>query len=234
VNYFIHTKIKLGKIAFSLSIWILVLCIGFSKYSVAQEEQTDLLLKSDTVSQLIQLSGMIISNSDLDPLPYTTVYDKTLGRGVMADYHGYFSMVTVPGDTLYFSFYGHQTSTYIVPDSLTDNRYSIIHMMLKDTINLPEMTIYPWPSREDFARYFVEVSPTDDALRRAQRELSGESLAFVAARIKTDASLSHKFAQNQLYTQLYNKGTIPTFDFLNPGAWIQFFQAWKDGKLKRE
>jgi len=96
------------------------------------------------------------------------------------------------------------------------------------------MTVYPWPSKEDFARYFVEMNPTDDAVKRAQRELSGESLAFVAARIKTDASLSHKFAQNQLYTQLYNKGTIPTFDILSPTAWASFFKAWQEGQLKRE
>jgi len=184
--------------------------------------------------KLLQLSGIVISNADLESLPYTTVYNKTLGRGVMADYHGYFSLVTQPGDTLFFSFYGHQTSSYIVPDTLSDNRYSIIHMMLKDTINLPEITVYPWPSKEDFARYFVEMNPTDDALRRAQRELSGESLAFIAARVKTDASLSHKLTQNQMYTQLYNKGTVPTFDFLNPYAWANFIKAWKEGLLQKQ
>lgn len=184
--------------------------------------------------KLIQLSGVIVSDSDLNPLPYTTVYDKTVGRGVMADYYGYFSFVTHPGDTLYFSFYGHKTSTFIVPDTLTDNRYSIIHMMQKDTINLPEMTVYPWPSKEDFARAFVEMNPTDDAVKRAQRELSGESLAFAAARVKTDASLSHGYAQNQMYTQIYTRGQVPGNNLLNPYAWSKLVKDWKAGKLKRE
>lgn len=184
--------------------------------------------------KLIQLSGVIVSDSDLNPLPYTTIYDKTVGRGVMADYYGYFSFVTHPGDTLYFSFYGHKTSTFIVPDTLTDNRYSIIHMMQKDTINLPEMTVYPWPSKEDFARAFVEMNPTDDAVKRAQRELSGESLAFAAARVKTDASLSQGYAQNQMYTQIYTRGQVPGNNLLNPYAWSKLVKDWKAGKLKRE
>lgn len=189
---------------------------------------------SDDSLKLIQLSGVIVSDADLAPLPYTTVYDKTVGRGVMADYYGYFSFVTHPGDTLFFSFYGHKTSTFIVPDTLTDNRYSIIHMMQKDTINLPEMTIYPWPSKEDFARAFVEMNPTDDAVKRAQRELSGESLAFAAARVKTDPSLSHAYTQNQMYTQIYTRGQLPGNNLLNPYAWSKLVQDWKAGKLKRE
>lgn len=184
--------------------------------------------------KLIQLSGVIVSESDLSPLPYTTVFDKTVGRGVMADYHGYFSFVTHPGDTLFFSFYGYKISTFIVPDTLTDNRYSIIHMMQKDTVNLPEITIYPWPSKEEFARAFTEMNPTDDAIKRAQRELSGESLAFAAARVKADASLAHGYAQNQMYTQIYTRGQIPGNNLLNPYAWSKLVSDWKAGKLKRE
>mgnify|MGYP006205886371 CR=1 FL=1 len=77
----------------------------------------------------------------------------------MADYYGYFSLVTQPKDTLFFSFYGYKTSTFIVPDTLTDNLYSILHTMYRDTINLPEFTVYPWPSKEEFARAFVEMNP---------------------------------------------------------------------------
>lgn len=194
---------------------------------LAQQTQDDSL-------HLIQLSGVVVAEEELEPMPYTTVFDKTARRGVIADYYGYFSMVTHPGDTLYFSFYGHKTSTFIVPDTLTDNRYSIIHMMQKDTLNLPEVTVYPWPSREEFARAFVEMDPYEDAVRRAQRELSGESLAFIAARVDIDASLANGYAQNQLYTRLYTQGQLPANNLLNPYAWSKLIQDWKSGKLKRE
>jgi hypothetical protein len=214
---------KVNSLVFLLTLWV--------SLATVWAQSTDVVKDS---TRLIQLSGVVVSDADLNALPYTTIYDKTAGRGVMADYYGYFSLVTHPNDTLYFSFYGHKTSSFIVPDTLTDNRYSIIHMMQKDTINLPEITVYPWPSKEDFARAFIEMNPTDDAIKRAQRELSGESLAFAAARVQADASLANKYVQNQRYTQIYTKGQTPANNILNPYAWSKLVKDWKEGKLKRQ
>lgn len=208
--------------------FVLLLCLTLVSYeALAQREDID-------TSRIMQLSGVVVSEQDLNPMPYITVYDKSIGRGVIADYYGYFSMVSFPGDTLYFSYYGYKTSTYIVPDTLEDNRYSIIHMLQQDTINLPEVTVYPWPSKEDFAKFFVEMRPYDDAIRRAQRELSGESLAFVAARLDADASLASGLLNNQRYTKLYTNGQLPVNNLLNPYSWAKLIKDWKEGKLKRE
>lgn len=198
--------------------------------SFAQENKDNAM---DT-SRLIQLSGVAIGETDMNPVSYTTIFDKTSKRGVIADYYGFFSMVVYPGDTLLFSGYSYKTSTYVVPDSLAENRYSIIHMLQKDTVNLPEVTVYPWPSREDFARAFVDMQPYDDAIRRAQRELSGESLAFVAARLDTDASLSFGNVMNQQYTKLYTNRQMPANNLLNPYSWAKLIQDWKAGKLSKQ
>lgn len=201
----------------------------FAVSQAAYSQRNDI----DTTT-ILQLSGVVVSEQDLTPMPYITVYDKSIGRGVIADYYGYFSMVSFPGDTLYFSYYGYKTSSYIVPDTLKENRYSIIHMLQQDTINLPEVTVYPWPSKEDFARFFVEMNPYEDAIRRAQRELSGESLAFVAARLDADASLASGLITNQRYTKLYTNGQLPVNNLLNPYSWAKLIKDWKEGKLKRE
>ncbi|MEY4520827.1 MAG: hypothetical protein RIT10_12 [Bacteroidota bacterium] len=185
-------------------------------------------------TKLMQLSGVSISELDMNPLPYTTVYNKSLKRGVIGDYYGFFSMVVLPGDTLLFSNFNYSTSTYIVPDTLKENRYSMIHVMHRDTVNLPAVTVYPWPSREDFARAFVEMEPYDDAMRRAQRELSGESLAFVAARLDNDASLAAGYALNQRYSKLYTNNQMPANNLLNPYSWAKLIQDWKQGKLSRQ
>jgi hypothetical protein len=190
-------------------------------------------VKLDT-ARLIQLSGVVVAEEDLSQLPYTTVYDRSIKRGVISDYYGFFSKVVLPGDTLVFSAYGYKTSTYIVPDTLTENRYSIIHMMHRDTLNLPEVTVYPWPSREDFAKYFVNMQPYEDAIRRAQRELSGESLAFVAARLDGDASLAYGYALNQRNTKIYTNGQLPVNNLLNPYSWAKLIEDWKAGKLSRQ
>ena len=183
---------------------------------------------------VIQLSGVVVAENGLDHLPYTTVFDITTRRGVMTDYYGYFSFVSYPGDTLMFSSYGYKTSSFVVPDTLKDNRYSIIHMLQEDTINLPEVTVYPWPSRENFAKAFVEMEPYSDEFRRAQRQLSGESLAFAAARLNGDASLAYGSVQNQMYTKIYTNGQMPINNLLNPYAWAKFIDEWKKGNLKKK
>lgn len=184
--------------------------------------------------KLIQLSGVIVGESEAQGLSYATVYDLSSNRGVLSDFYGYFSMVVNAGDTLFFSNFGYKQSSYIVPDTLKDNYYSIIHMMQRDTVKLDEVTVYPWPTREQFAKYFMEMDATDDALRRAQRELSGESLAFIAARTKVDAGLAYAYSRNQMYTALYTRGQAQGLNLLNPYAWSKLVDDWKKGKLKRE
>lgn len=183
---------------------------------------------------LIQFSGVLVSSDSLDQVSYASVVDKTTGKGTMSDYYGYFSFVTRPGDTIMFNAFGFKPSSYIVPDSLGEMRYSIIHVMIPDTMELPQVDIYPWPSREDFARAFVEMEPYDDALRRAQRQLSGESLAFAAAKVPTDGSLSYNWELEQRQTHLYTQRQLPVNNLLNPTAWSKFIDAWRNGDFQRK
>lgn len=185
-------------------------------------------------TKILQISGVVIGEDDLEPLPYSTVWNRTLRKGVISDYLGFFTLVSFPGDTLVFNFMGYKSSTYIIPDTLEENRYSMVHMLERDTLNMPEVVVYPWPSREEFARYFVNMKPYDDAMRRAQRELSNESLAFTAARLNNDASLAYGYAQNQRLTKLYTNGQLPANNLFNPYAWAKLVQDWKAGKLSRQ
>ena len=192
------------------------------------------VIQAQEERKLVQFSGVLVSADSLDQVSYASIVDKTTGKGTMSDYYGYFSFVTRPGDTILFNAFGFKTSSYIVPDSLKEVRYSIIHVMTPDTLLLPEVDIYPWPSREEFARAFVEMDPYDDALRRAQKQLSGESLAFVAARVPTDGSLSYNWQTEQRQTQIYTQGQTPINNLLNPAAWSKFINSWRNGDFQRK
>ncbi|MEX2484888.1 MAG: hypothetical protein WED10_10025 [Brumimicrobium sp.] len=190
--------------------------------------------KDSNDKKLVQFSGVLVTSDSLDQVSYASVIDKTTGKGTMSDYYGYFSFVTRPGDTILFNAFGFKPNSYIVPDTLTEDRYSIIHLMVPDTMILPEVDVYPWPSREDFARAFVEMEPYDDALRRAQRQLSGESLAFAAAKVPTDGALSYNWETQQQKTRIYTQGQTPVNNLLNPAAWSRFIESWRDGDFQRE
>jgi hypothetical protein len=215
--------IMMSKYILSAAFAVIFSISGFS------QEQKDSL-------RLIQLSGVIVSSDSLEQMPYATIFDKSAGRGALADYFGFFSIVVQPGDTILFRYYGHLESAFIVPDTLKDNRYSMIHMMYKDpSIKfLPEVKIYPWPSKSDFARAFVEMEPYDDEFRRAQRQLSGESLAFIASKVGSDGSIAYGNAMNQQNTKLYTMGQMPANNLLNPFAWASFLQAWRSGQLSKQ
>lgn len=186
-----------------------------------------------TPKRLIQLSGVVVSSDSLQEMPYAAVYDRTTKHGLIADIYGFFSIVVQPGDTIMFRYYGHKPSSYTVPDTLTEDRYSIIHMMQVDTLQLKEVVIYPWPSKEAFAQAFVEMNPYDDAMLRAQKQLSGKSLASIASMVPTDASLAYTNTINQNNTRLYTMGQSPVNNLLNPFAWASFLQKWRSGELKR-
>lgn len=184
--------------------------------------------------QLIQLSGVVVSEDSIREMPYASVYDLSVKRGTIADVYGFFSMVVQKGDTIAFRYLGHKTGFYVVPDTLSDSRYSIIHMLSVDTIDLPEVVIYPWPSREAFAQAFIEMNPYDDDMLRAQKLLSGQSLATLGNQVSNDASISYGNTVNMQNTRIYTMGQSPVNNLMNPFAWASFLQKWRSGELKRQ
>jgi hypothetical protein len=195
--------------------------------------QTIVLGQTDN-DRLVQLSGVVISSDSLQEMPYAAIYNRSVKRGTIADMYGFFSLVVQPGDTLLFRYVGHKPSSYIVPDTLKDDRYSIIHMMELDSAAFNEVIIYPWPSKEAFAQAFLEMNPYDDALLRAQRQLSGQNLAALASKVSSDASISYGNVTNQQNTRLYTMGQSPVNNLMNPFAWASFLQKWRAGELRRQ
>ena len=189
---------------------------------------------SNAQDKLIQLSGVVVSEDSLREMPFASVFNGSTKRGTIADVYGFFSLVVQRGDTLAFKYLGHKVGYYVVPDTLVDSRYSIIHMLQVDTIQLPEVNIYPWPSREAFAQAFIEMNPYDDDMLRAQKLLSGKSLESLAFNVSSDASISYGNAVNQMNTRIYTMGQSPVNNLMNPYAWASFLQKWRAGDLKRQ
>lgn len=217
---------ELKSIMRKLFIVFLLLQLGLTVN--AQKEK-----KEDSL-RLVQFSGVIVSSDSLRPLPFVNVYDHISRRGTTSDYFGYFSFVAEKGDTVMFSSVGYKRSSFVIPDTLTSDRYSMIHLMQEDTIQLATKNVYPWPSREQFAEAFVNTDIPSDALYRAQQNLSNEQLALIAERMPVSGSTTYKWDQQQRQTQLYYNGQAPPINFLNPIAWARFVDAWRKGKFKKQ
>jgi CarboxypepD_reg-like domain len=184
--------------------------------------------------KLVQFSGVVVASDSLQPVPFASVMIKNANRGTVTDYYGFFSFVAVKGDTVEFLYLGFKKGEYIIPDSLTDKRYSLIQVLVRDTIALKETVIYPWPSKEEFRRAFLELQVPDNDLARAERNIELAQLKEIKDAVPYDGSINYKYAMQQKQSRLYTAGQYPTSNLFNPLAWAQFIKAWQDGTFKKK
>jgi len=183
---------------------------------------------------LVQFSGIIVNADSIQPIPFTHIIDITTNKGTMADFYGYFSFVARKNDTIIFSAMGYKKSEYIIPDTVSYKRYSLIQVMTSDTIMLPQTVIYPWPSREQFAEAFLTLDVPDDDFERAKKNMDQAALRDMAVEMPMDGSMNYKYNMQLHRDRLYYLGQTQPITILNPFAWAQFIEAWKDGKFKRD
>jgi hypothetical protein len=184
--------------------------------------------------KLIQFSGIVVTGDSLMPVPFTTIMVKGSGHGTVADYYGFFSFVAQQGDVIEFSALGFKKALFNIPDTLDENRYSIIQMMFTDTFLLREAVIFPWPTREQFKHAFLTLDIPDDDLVRAQKNLRRSEMRETWQNMGMDASANHRFAMDMNRTKLYYAGQLPPNNLLNPIAWSKFIKAWKNGDFNRK
>lgn len=183
---------------------------------------------------LVQFSGVVVNNDSLTPTPFVSVIIKNTYRGTITDFYGFFSFVAQKGDTVVFSCLGYKPAIYIIPDTLKEKRYSIIQVMFSDTINLDEVMVYPWPSREEFKDAFMHLQIPNDDYQRALYNLDRERLLDRMNITSMDGSMNYRYQMQQYQTKIYHAGQAPPMNLMNPLAWAQFIEAWKRGDYKKK
>jgi hypothetical protein len=205
---------------------IIVFCHAWKGKSVWGQETT-----SPFNRELIQFSGVIVTGDSLNSIPYVNILIKSSHRGTTSDFFGYYSFVAQELDTIQFSAVGFKKGQFIIPDSLSTNQYSLIQIMVRDTILLPETFIYPWPTKEQFRQAFMNLDIPDDDMERAKKNLQ---LVEMHERYKAtgmDASMNFTNMVQEQSSRLYYAGQYPPTGLLNPIAWVKFIEAWKNGEL---
>ncbi len=194
-------------------------------YSQVVEPQTD-------NQNLVQFSGMTITADSLNPVPYTKIVDVGSHRGTTSDINGYFSFVAHRNDTISFTALGFKPASFVIPDTITKQHYSLIQLMSADTLTMAVAYIFPWPTLEDFKRAFVETKIPDDDLEIARKNLLAADIRMLAEDYPMDASMNYRNYIDNQTSKLYYVGQQQPFNIFNPFAWAKFIKAWKDGKFK--
>ncbi|MFK8102340.1 MAG: carboxypeptidase-like regulatory domain-containing protein [Saprospiraceae bacterium] len=187
-------------------------------------------------TNLVQFSGMILdgTNENLEPIPYANVFIKNQARGTFSDFKGFFTIVAEKGDVIEFSAVGYRTIEVIVPDTLQDDRYSVVQLMSRDTFTLPELIVFPWPSREHFRLEFLAMDVSQEMQDRANANIVERVMRRQMAETPYDANENADYYLRQQAKSNYYIGQTPPMNIFNPLAWKKFFDAWKSGEYKKK
>ena len=220
ILHFLSLNIKKWYIPFAL----ILLIIGNSLEVNAQGGQL----------RIIQLSGIVLRPDSTGGVPGVHVYVPKAGRGTTTNQFGYFSLPTLAGDSIVISAVGFRKQSYIVPKNEGD-AITIIIPMEEDTIMLPEIEIFPYPTEELLKEAILAMRlPNQADYDAISRNLNEETMAEMFRSMPMDGSMNYKYYLNQRLTYMHD-GYGPRYNpLLNPFAWAEFFKSLKRGDLKQK
>ena len=184
---------------------------------------------------VVQVSGLVVTGDSLSPLPYCTVFRVRDRRGTMTDVRGFFSLPALEGDTLEFSSVGYVSQSAVIPSGSEMGRVNLVQPMGRDTVNMSDAFVYPWPSRERFKQEFLALGLPDRGLNPAwDAEVDPMDMYDRLMEVGRDGQSTSTEVLAAQALQAGYAGQAPPVNLLNPVAWAQFLRALKAGELKRQ
>ena len=125
-----------------------ILIAGLLLFLLPREARAQFETSRDSV---VQLFGIIMTADSLVGIPAVSIMVKGQNRGTISNNQGVFSIVVLKGDEVEFTHVSYQTKIVRIPKNLEGNQYSVVQLLVADTIYLPatiSCTILYWvPSR---------------------------------------------------------------------------------------
>lgn len=203
--------------------FIFVLGIFFSIHSAHAQDERE--------KKVIQISGIILNADSTDAVPGVNIYVPKKGRGTSSGRFGYFSMPVLEGDSIVFSFIGLKKQTFKVPETVEEDRISLILTMEIDEIALAEIEVMPYPTEEEFKAAVIAMNVVDP-MSISRANMSPEMLLRWAEAMPASGNENFRyFQQGQMIQNQDLYGPRP-LRLLDPFAWSQFIKSIKRGDFK--
>ena len=184
---------------------------------------------------VVQVSGLVVTGDSLSPLPYCTVFRARDRRGTMTDVRGFFSLPALEGDTLEFSSVGYVTQQAVIPGGSEMGRINLVQPMGRDTVNMTDAFVYPWPTKERFKNEFLALGLPNAGLDPAwEAGMDPMDMYDRLMEVGRDGQSTSTEVLAAQAVQAGYAGQYPAVNLLNPVAWAKFLQALKSGDLKRQ
>lgn len=188
----------------------------------------------NTRDSVVQLYGVVMTADSLVGIPAVSIVVKGQNRGTITNAEGVFSIVVLKGDQVEFTHVTYKPKTVSIPRNLEGNQYSLVQLMVVDTVYLPATIIKPRPTPEQFARDFVNVKVPDDDIEIARRNTSAANRRAWMRTIPGDGGEATRMQFNKIANKAVYQGALPPQNLFNPAAWASFIESWKRGDFKNK
>lgn len=183
---------------------------------------------------VVQMFGVVMSADSLRGLPAVSIMVKGQNRGTISNDEGVFSIVVLKGDKVEFTSIGFKPRLVEIPLDLKGNQFSMIQLMVTDTVYLPATIIKQRPTREQFERDFVNTKVPFDEIEIARNNNSYAKRRLLMSSLPSDGKEASAQYMQQQSRKLYYSGQIAPQNIFNPFAWNEFIKAWKRGDYKKK
>lgn len=183
---------------------------------------------------VVQLYGVIMTADSLVGIPAVSVAIKGQNRGTLTNDDGVFSIVVLKGDEIEFTHVSYKPKTIAIPRNLEGNQYSVIQLLVADTVYLPATILKPRPTPEQFMRDFVNTKVPDDDIEIARRNTDAATRRALMKITPGDGGEATRVQFNRIANRAVYQGQTPPMNIFNPAAWADFIQAWKRGDFKNK
>ncbi len=183
---------------------------------------------------VVQLYGIVMTADSLVGIPAVSVMVKGQNRGTISNNQGVFSIVVLKGDKVEFTHVTYKPKTITVPRDLEGNQYSMVQLLVVDTVYLPATIIKPRPTPEQFARDFVKNEVPADEYEIARQNTSAAKRRILMKTVPGDGGEATQIQFRNIANKAVYQGQTPPQNIFNPAAWADFIQAWKRGDFKNK
>ena len=183
---------------------------------------------------VVQLYGIVMTADSLQGIPAVSIAIKGTTRGTYSNDQGIFSIVALKGDKVEFTSIGYKPKLIEIPRDLEGNQFSIIQLMVTDTVYLPATIIRPRPTKAQFERDFINTHVPADQIEIARQNTEEGKRRILARSLPSDGKEATNYALRNQASRYYYQGQAPPQNIFNPFAWSEFIQAWKRGDFKRK
>jgi len=183
---------------------------------------------------VVQLYGVIMTADSLVGIPAVSVMLKGQNRGTITNNQGVFSIVVLKGDQVEFTHVSYKPKTITVPRNMEGNQFSVVQLMVEDTVYLPATIIRPRPTAAQFARDFVSTEVPDDDIEIARRNTDATKRRILLKTTPGDGREATAIQFNNIAKKAVYSGQLPPMNIFNPAAWAEFIQSWKRGDFKNK